>query len=584
MKSRGGGAGLLAVCCLFGFKTYCGPSDLWTFMASNPLPKEAAAASQEGEKSSVSEDTPAKEKKWPVSGLVATVYYIAIVLLFGVPIWIKTTSPVRYPLPDISNLMVHSQMISHKIPVTIVVTDPDKFGENERSSLRQQLTQSWPKRTSSDGSFSFVFEWKVRPIVPEEETVFSNYTTLSDIDNYFGSIQTHAVNGRIWIYLIDQYLTSETEVMYGSHRFVYMTSSENDDKSLAERIISVVDVMLEPLKSTETEIDTLSAPESKGPENELLLDPEIEVYVNFILEDPHDRKTFQDHKKFKEALALMHSEFLIKSGVRQLLDLKISSQMVYHSIDQEFVASIATELADGPRVIHTRNMAILLNNIESRVVEPNNVQSHNLHVIIPAANSKSLFFTDGNLNSNLVMAASRGGFIIWNEDLDFNVGFKVFMRSLMGLNQVLLTSSVKSDIFFSKWELDFVMRSASQKQILKTLQSLESVEKLLGKMNSMVIEEDVSKRMNTAVDISHESIDDLASGRLETAYVLSSKAYVLSEKAFFDPSLLALLYFPEDQKYAVYFPLFLPISLPILSSLYHLLKHFFNKRTKTKLD
>lgn len=29
------------------------------------------------------------------------------------------------------------------------------------------------------------------------------------------------------------------------------------------------------------------------------------------------------------------------------------------------------------------------------------------------------------------------------------------------------------------------------------------------------------------------------------------KAYESSEKAFFDPSLLALLYFPDDQKYVV---------------------------------
>lgn len=40
-----------------------------------------------------------------------------------------------------------------------------------------------------------------------------------------------------------------------------------------------------------------------------------------------------------------------------------------------------------------------------------------------------------------------------------------------------------------------------------------------------------------------------------------------SERAFFDPSLLHLLYFPDDQKFAIYIPLFLPMAVPILHSL-----------------
>jgi phosphatidylinositol glycan class S len=40
----------------------------------------------------------------------------------------------------------------------------------------------------------------------------------------------------------------------------------------------------------------------------------------------------------------------------------------------------------------------------------------------------------------------------------------------------------------------------------------------------------------------------------------------LAEKAFFDPSMTSLLYFPEEHIYAVYAPLFFPIAVPVVIS------------------
>lgn len=56
----------------------------------------------------------------------------------------------------------------------------------------------------------------------------------------------------------------------------------------------------------------------------------------------------------------------------------------------------------------------------------------------------------------------------------------------------------------------------------------------------------------------------LENGDLYQAFLQAKSALELSENAFFDPSVVAMLYFPEDHKYAIYTPLFFPISLPIL--------------------
>ena len=63
------------------------------------------------------------------------------------------------------------------------------------------------------------------------------------------------------------------------------------------------------------------------------------------------------------------------------------------------------------------------------------------------------------------------------------------------------------------------------------------------------------------------AVGELEAGNLGLALQYSKEAILASERAFFDPSLLHLLYFPDDQKFAIYIPLFLPMCVPILLSL-----------------
>ena len=59
-----------------------------------------------------------------------------------------------------------------------------------------------------------------------------------------------------------------------------------------------------------------------------------------------------------------------------------------------------------------------------------------------------------------------------------------------------------------------------------------------------------------------------ASGSQRAAALLNaSLALELAERAFFDPSMLSSLYFPDDHKAAVYIPLFVPVLLPVIVAL-----------------
>ena len=73
-------------------------------------------------------------------------------------------------------------------------------------------------------------------------------------------------------------------------------------------------------------------------------------------------------------------------------------------------------------------------------------------------------------------------------------------------------------------------------------------------------------------------------GSLLQGFEASQNALQLAEDAFFDKSLLALLYFPEDQKYAIYIPFFLPVGIPVLLSLKTIVRFFKGELVKPKTD
>lgn len=82
----------------------------------------------------------------------------------------------------------------------------------------------------------------------------------------------------------------------------------------------------------------------------------------------------------------------------------------------------------------------------------------------------------------------------------------------------------------------------------------------------IVINDDVGESINDAYKKLLLAKQALAEGNLLAASDHAKTAFVASEHAFFDASLLAQLYFPDEQKYAIYIPLFLPIMVPVITS------------------
>ena len=73
-----------------------------------------------------------------------------------------------------------------------------------------------------------------------------------------------------------------------------------------------------------------------------------------------------------------------------------------------------------------------------------------------------------------------------------------------------------------------------------------------------------------------------AAGDLSLSVVSARGAASTADRAFFHPSLMAQEYFPEDQRYAVYVPLFVPLLVPIVAAALRDVKNRRRKESEAK--
>ncbi|XP_058467309.1 GPI transamidase component PIG-S-like isoform X1 [Malaya genurostris] len=137
------------------------------------------------------------------------------------------------------------------------------------------------------------------------------------------------------------------------------------------------------------------------------------------------------------------------------------------------------------------------------------------------------------------------------------------------------------------WEVDTFTRSNTIYRIHSATLTLQSLIQLLGGIEYIVINDEVGEAIKDAYSRILLAKQYLFDNNLADAAIQARLAYVSAERAFFDPSMLALLYFPSEQKYAIYIPLFLPIMIPVIfsfSTISKYLKKRFAKRDKRKTE
>jgi len=124
--------------------------------------------------------------------------------------------------------------------------------------------------------------------------------------------------------------------------------------------------------------------------------------------------------------------------------------------------------------------------------------------------------------------------------------------------------------------VDALMRARANENAKDSVEALASIVRLVEKIGNMPVGKDVRDGVLAALEeletVYHaHSISSLA------ALQHSQRALELSSKAFFNPGMVGMLYFPAEHKYAIYM-LFVPASLPLVLMLVREMKDILKAR------
>lgn len=117
------------------------------------------------------------------------------------------------------------------------------------------------------------------------------------------------------------------------------------------------------------------------------------------------------------------------------------------------------------------------------------------------------------------------------------------------------------------WELDLLVRKRLRNLLFTSANTLQSLGNLLDQITNIVVTDQVGREVEKSVESLRIAYEYAVNGKLALAQEFALKSFKASEEAFHHPTNLAQLYFPDDQKYAIYIPLFLPVGIPVLFSL-----------------
>uniref|UniRef100_A0A8C1CZ84 Phosphatidylinositol glycan anchor biosynthesis, class S n=1 Tax=Cyprinus carpio carpio TaxID=630221 RepID=A0A8C1CZ84_CYPCA len=229
------------------------------------------------------------------------------------------------------------------------------------------------------------------------------------------------------------------------------------------------------------------------------------------------------------------------------------------------------------------NLSHVINPVEARLGS-NAASSNpvlNFLLYVPDAHHSPLYIRDHSkmkAPSNNFHSPRWGSIMVYNlnemygSEAERPVDININMAKVMGVFLCFISLSLfcfqahaapLGSAGLADRELDRLLWSRSVENIATASTTITSLAQLLDQIGNIVINDSIAQQVGGP----DSAVAELEAGNLAFALQYSREPILASERAFFDPSLLHLLYFPDDQKFAIYIPLFLPMCVPIVLSL-----------------
>lgn len=485
--------------------------------------------------------------------------------LIGVPVWWKTTEVYRADLPsDEIQKLFDERGIEIKVDIILVSTFAVKLEKDLKEFLESTLSVG--STCVDPGVISF----------------FYNVIMAHDTQKLKpGQLLIKFVKG------------IENKVIVTSSRDIVVQVYDDISSELKQKLVSTIkdivvneELLCEAGKNIFQEVRT-ETQSSARLQKMVKSDFKFELLFSLLLSEEEER--YIDWN-IEQGIRRNLSPFL--KLIQDVYDLNVGSQVLYSNPSFFYPKRNRQE---GYSFVTKEQLSHAVNKIESRLgsqFSTDPTLSMVVHVTNKDYNPVHIIKENGKRSSTNSFLIPRWGAItlhnlknesLYGASLPVDHLFPVFISHLRVLlagldNQVY---SIKDELVLFEapkstgialWEVDFLFRLKCVQSIASAVHSMHSLSKLLGSINNIVINDNVAKQIYTAVNAIKKAKSHLGNNELKLAVEKAKSAFLSSETAFFDSTLLELLYFPEDQKFAIYCPLFLPLVMTVVISMANLLK------------
>ncbi|XP_056118147.1 GPI transamidase component PIG-S [Rhinichthys klamathensis goyatoka] len=532
-------------------------------------------------------------------GRYAALAIAAVVTVVGIPLWWKTTQTYRAWLPFSEISELDSLQLQLSVDIEVVFSRGTLTPEQQKKLPLSHVNEKEHQIDAKTG-LRYKYETRYRTATIMEEDAL-NQPTAAEADLSLHML-TESSCGSVVVYVIPEsstLLPEDVKVYVGQRRTALLRSAPFKTSWSLKEVLSNLDLQVEQVVSTMSfshqDIVAALSDRVRMPKvtKESMADsmraikssPGYEITFSLLNPDP---KSHSLHWDIEGALHSYIQPLLDK--LAPIANFSVDSQILYYAVlgvNPRFDNSVSAYTLSADSLSH------VINPVEARLGS-NAASSNpvlNFLLYVPDAHHSPLFIRDHSkkeVPSNAFHSPRWGGIMVYNVNemygpeserpVDITIDmakvmgvFLAQLRLMLGLQHTRPPSGFvlqsPGSAGLADWELDRLLWSRSVENIATASTTITSLAQLLDQIGNIVINDNIAEQVSSAVTSLQSAVAELETGNLAFALQYSREAILASERAFFDPSLLHLLYFPDDQKFAIYIPLFLPMCVPIVLSL-----------------
>ncbi|EEB07691.2 pig-S [Schizosaccharomyces japonicus yFS275] len=470
-----------------------------------------------------------------------------IVIILGIPVWLKLAYPARYTLP----LEAMSNIIQDTLSNLKMTSNVKLLHVPDQAMVVEKIQSIW-----------------------NEEPMSSIYSVR---------IVNESVDAD---YFVD--LANETSATHWEGRTLRLHWKKNDDtlEAANEVVNKLWDIFGSEMQEYDYRLSVLkhelspNLPMLNEDKRVVPYSPRYHILLSLLVGEQYDHLiTWPLKEAFQKHFAPVLQQ------LSPVAKFHVESQIQF-SVDD---APVRIE-PDGTKRIAFDDLPRIVNNFGKFLPPSTNADEPTIHfaIYIPSFPLQPLQLEDQTrqpIPSNSMLLPQWGSIYTVNianssvsalEPEQLELSFHIFARDLLLLLGASHVQSWKLNAFL----LDRLMRQRIVESSMKTAESLSGLARLIRFIPNMAIPKEVQALALKTIQLLEKSREALHYNNLKLVLKYTNDAFSTSQKTLFHPSMVTMMYFPDEYKFGVYAPFFGPLLLPMIVSLLRDIRYYLKIRFK----